>query len=152
MTMRGWASPLIVQSRSPCLEPEDDPEVQLPCRSKPNSVRLGSKLLPKIVRVPEHPTKRRLLEHILELDHGPWVGEGVGGLAWLPAPRSCVQNLLQIGSWFAVVGPVGNAERCPQGEWVGSGCHAQGLLLVLPQIVHVEVAVRLQPVLVHLDR
>jgi hypothetical protein len=30
--------------------------------------------------------------------------------------------------------------------------HAQGLLLVLAQIVHVEVAMCLQPVLVHLDR
>ena len=52
----------------------------------------------------------------------------------------------------AVAGPVGNAERCPQDEWVGSRRHAQGLLLVLAQVVHVEVAVRFQPVLVHLGR
>ena len=29
--------------------------------------------------------------------------------------------------------------------------HAQGLLLVFAQVVHVEVAVRFEPVLVHLD-
>jgi hypothetical protein len=40
-----------------------------------------------------------------------------------------------------------------KGSWqMGSGGHAQGLLLVLAQVVHVQVAVRFQPVLVHLHR
>ena len=52
----------------------------------------------------------------------------------------------------AVVGPVGNAQRCPRGELVWSRRHAQGLLLVFAQVVHVEVAVCLEPVLVRLDR
>jgi hypothetical protein len=38
------------------------------------------------------------------------------------------------------------------GPYEPSRRHAQGLLLVLAQVVHVQVAMRLEPVLVHLDR
>jgi hypothetical protein len=50
-----------------------------------------------------------------------------------------------------LVGLVKESERCPQGK-VGSGRHPQGLLLELVRIVHVQVAVRFQPVFMHLGR
>ena len=53
----------------------------------------------------------------------------------------------------AVVGPCGQRAALSTRAIVGaSGRHAQGLLLVLAQVIHVEVTVRFQPVLVHLDR
>jgi hypothetical protein len=52
----------------------------------------------------------------------------------------------------AVVGPVGNAQRCPRGKVDRVRPPSAGLLLVLARVVHVQIAVRLQPVLVHLDR
>ena len=51
-----------------------------------------------------------------------------------------------------VVGPCGQRAALSTGQVGGSSRHAQGLLLVLAQVVHVEVAVRLEPVLVHFDR
>jgi hypothetical protein len=45
--------------------------------------------------------------------------------------HSCVQNLLQFGSWWRWRALVGNAQRCPQGRWLGLGSHPQGLLLML---------------------
>lgn len=54
---------------------------------------------------------------------------------------------------MAVVGPCGQRAALSTGR-VGfrSGRYAEGLLLVLTQTVHVEIAVRFQPVLVDLDR
>jgi hypothetical protein len=37
----------------------------------------------------------------------------------IPASLSCVQNVLQIGSWLRWWVLVGNAQRCPQGRLVG---------------------------------
>jgi hypothetical protein len=53
----------------------------------------------------------------------------------------------------AAVVLVPTRERCSQGggSW-GSGRYAQDLLLVFAQVVHVEITLRFQPVLVHLDR
>jgi hypothetical protein len=54
-------------------------------------------------------------------------------------PRPKTAGILELcpessAKWImvaAVVGPVGNAERCPPGKLVGSSRHAQDLLLVL---------------------
>jgi hypothetical protein len=47
---------------------------------------------------------------------------------------SCVQNLLRIGSWW----PCGQRPGLSTGGLLGSSRHAQGLLLVLAPVVHVE--------------